>query len=83
MLMANLAVIDDPRARVIYDKLSAAYNSAIRPGSRPIPPFEEWQGVSSFCDNFYCRWVFLFVSTVSNRAQAGTEQLSVEISLIL
>ena len=78
MLLANLAVIDDPRARGIYDKLGAAYNSALRPGARPIPPFEEWQGVSSCCDNYYCRWVFLSISTISisNRAVVVVEHLS-------
>ena len=59
MLMLFLAVIDGPRARGIYAQIREAYNSVLRPGARAIPLFEEWQGVSSYCDNYNCRWALL------------------------
>ncbi|CAM9640330.1 unnamed protein product [Laminaria digitata] len=59
MLLANLAGIDGPRARAVYDKMRVAYNSVLLPGTPAIPPFEEWQGVASCCDNYHCRWVFI------------------------
>ncbi|CAM9441637.1 unnamed protein product, partial [Laminaria digitata] len=55
MLLSILAVIDGPRARAVYDKMRAAYNLALLPGTAAIPPFEEWQGVASICDNYNCR----------------------------
>lgn len=61
MLMSYLAVIDGPRAREIYGQMREAYNSALRRGTPPIPPFEEWQGLSSYCDNYNCRWAFLHI----------------------
>lgn len=59
MLIANLAGIDGPRARAVYGKMRVAYNSVLLPGTLAIPPFEEWQGVASCCDNYNCRWVFI------------------------
>lgn len=42
--------------RELYEKLRAAYNPMHSSGTPPIPPFEEWQGISSCCDHIYCRW---------------------------
>lgn len=78
MLLANLAVIDGPRARTVYDKVTTAYNSALLPGTPAIPPFEEWQGVSSCCNNYNCRWVFVCSVTYAKRAYTGIDQLSAE-----
>ncbi|CBJ28453.1 hypothetical protein Esi_0106_0024 [Ectocarpus siliculosus] len=61
IMMTALAVIGDSRARGMYDRLRRAYNSTRLPDSTPIPPFEEWQGVSSFCDTFYCRTMELLI----------------------
>lgn len=74
--MAYLAVIDGPRAREIYDQMRAPYNSALRPGVQAITPFDEWQGLSAYCDNYNCRWVFLCVSLCMypTSAQAVMEQ---------
>lgn len=63
MELALLVHIDGTRARAMYDRLRATYSSAQGPGAVPIPPFEEWQGVSAFCDQLFCRWVFLCAST--------------------
>ena len=70
MLMAYLAVIDGARAQGIYERIREAYNSALRPGTKATPPFEEWQGLSAYCDNYNCRWVFLCILTYTDRAEA-------------
>ena len=81
MLLANLAVIDDPRARAVYVKIRAAYNSALLPGTSAIPPFEQWQGVSACCNNYNCRWVFPCSATYTTKAEAVTgHQLSASIA---
>ena len=56
MLVAMLVHIDGPNARAMYDKLRAAYNSTRRPGDLLIPPLEDWQGGSAYCDQFFCRF---------------------------
>lgn len=46
-----------------YEGLRSAYNSVIDDGdlhSVRIPPIEEWRGMSSICDNIFCRWVVAF-----------------------
>lgn len=55
MLMANLVLIDGPRARGIYDQMMTAYNSSRGLGIQAFPPFDEWEGISAYCDNYYCR----------------------------
>ncbi|CAN0564035.1 unnamed protein product [Ectocarpus sp. 12 AP-2014] len=57
IMATALTAMRDSRARGMYDRLRRAYNSTRLPDSSPIPPFEEWQGVSSCCDSFYCRFV--------------------------
>ncbi|CAN0403650.1 unnamed protein product, partial [Ectocarpus sp. 12 AP-2014] len=49
IMATALAAIRDSRTRGMYDRLRRAYNSTRLPDSSPIPPFEEWQGVSSCC----------------------------------
>lgn len=56
-MFAALAALVDPRAVELYDRLRAAYNPFRPPGSLPVPPLEEWQGVCSFCEDFHCRCV--------------------------
>ncbi|CAM9167230.1 unnamed protein product [Ectocarpus fasciculatus] len=55
--LAALAAMDDCRARGLYNRLREAYNPSRPPTSLPAPPLEEWQGLSTFCDHFLCRWV--------------------------
>ncbi|CAM9352314.1 unnamed protein product [Ectocarpus sp. 8 AP-2014] len=62
IMATALAAIRDSQTRGMYDRLRRAYNSTRLPDSTPIPPFEEWQGVSLCCDSFYCRTMeFLIV----------------------
>ncbi|CAN0562062.1 unnamed protein product [Ectocarpus sp. 12 AP-2014] len=60
-MVTALAAIGNSRTRGMYDRLRRAYNSTRFPDSTPIPPFEEWQGVSSFCNTFYCRTMELLI----------------------
>eukprot|EP00752_Nemacystus_decipiens_P011601 g10302.t1 len=53
--LAALAALDDARAGELYGRLRAAYNPHRPPGWPPVPPLEEWQGVHTFCEDFYCR----------------------------
>lgn len=57
MMLAALAALDDSGARAVYDRLRAAYNPFRPIGSLPVPPLEEWQGMSRICDDLYCRYV--------------------------
>ena len=50
-MLAALTGLADPRARETYDRLRASYNSCRRRDSPPVPPLEEWQGVSSICED--------------------------------
>lgn len=59
-MLAAIAALDTPGAREAYERLRAAYNSSRLRGSRAAPPFEEWQGMSSFCEDLYCRYVGAF-----------------------
>lgn len=52
-----LAAMDGPRAGELYNTLRTAYNLARLPAAAPIPPLEEWQGVSHCCGSCYCRCV--------------------------
>ncbi|CAM9219739.1 unnamed protein product [Ectocarpus sp. 4 AP-2014] len=62
IMVTALAAIRDSRTRGMYDRLRHAYNSTRLPDSSPVPQFEEWQGVFSCCDSFYCRTMeFLIV----------------------
>ena len=55
MLAAALVHLDGPTARAIYDKLRTIYNPVRLASALPIPLFEEWQGVSAYCSEVYCR----------------------------
>lgn len=57
IMITALAAIDDPRARELYNTMRVAYNSSGRPGAPPLPPLEEFQGITPCCDHFYCRCV--------------------------
>eukprot|EP00752_Nemacystus_decipiens_P010138 g9034.t1 len=54
-LSAALAALVGLRSEELYARLRAVSNPARRPGSPPLPPLEEWQGVSSFCEDMHCR----------------------------
>lgn len=55
LLMSVLATFDE---RVMYEDLRNAYN-VVRPfDTMPIPPFEEWSGISPHCSHVYCRCAF-------------------------
>ncbi len=56
-MITVLAAMEGPEAQHLYSTLRAAYNANLPPGAPPLPPLEEWQGVSSCCDYFYCRYV--------------------------
>eukprot|EP00904_Undaria_pinnatifida_P005091 jgi/Undpi1/1711/HiC_scaffold_11.g05101.m1 len=71
ILVTNLVLIPDPRARVIYDKIRKAYNSTLFPGTRPIPPFEKWQGLAIICDNYKCRLMELAAIRLSANASSS------------
>lgn len=57
VVLAALAALDDSRAEGLYDRLRTAYNPFRPPRSLPVPPLEEWQGVSLFCEDLHCRCV--------------------------
>ena len=57
VLLGALAALDDPMAVKLYDRLRVVYNLTLPLGSLPVPSLEEWQGISSFCQAFHCRWV--------------------------
>lgn len=57
VMLSVLAVMEDLAARQLYDKLRNAFNQTLPPESLPLPPLEEWQGISAHCDHFYCRWI--------------------------
>ncbi|CAM9840360.1 unnamed protein product [Ectocarpus fasciculatus] len=61
IMLTTLTAIGDSTAQGMYGRLRRAYNSTRFPDSSPVPPFEEWQGVSSFCDSFYCRTLELLI----------------------
>lgn len=54
-MAAALATLTDPEARKLYERVRAVYNCMHLPSSPPIPPFEEWQGVSLLCSSPICR----------------------------
>jgi len=49
--------MEGPEAKHLYIALRAIYNTNLPSGSALVPPLEAWQGVSSCCDYFYCRYV--------------------------
>ncbi|CAM9468849.1 unnamed protein product [Ectocarpus fasciculatus] len=53
--LGALAAIDDARARGLYNRLRDVYNPSRTPACPPVPPLEEWRGISAFCDRFQCR----------------------------
>ncbi|CAN0114716.1 unnamed protein product, partial [Ectocarpus fasciculatus] len=52
LLITMIATFED---RQLYTTLMVAYNPIRPAGYLPIPPFEEWEGVSNLCSHVYCR----------------------------
>lgn len=44
-------------ARDLFEDLRASFNRMRLASALPIPPFEEWRGLSSICDHVYCRYL--------------------------
>ena len=55
VLLGALAALDGPTAVDLYGRLRAVYNHSRPAGVLPVPPLEEWRGISSFCQEFHCR----------------------------
>ncbi|CAM9555891.1 unnamed protein product [Ectocarpus fasciculatus] len=55
ILLMCLATAGDSSDRAMYERLRVISNSFRPPGSQPVPPFVEWRGVGSFCDEMFCR----------------------------
>ncbi|CAM9912130.1 unnamed protein product [Ectocarpus sp. 4 AP-2014] len=68
MMLAALAALDDSGAPEMYDRLRAAYNPCRPLGSSPVPPLEEWQGMSSICEDVYCRAIERVMASDKMRA---------------
>ena len=54
-MLAGLARLAISSSHQVYDRLRAAYNSCRPHGSVPVPPLEEWHGMSSICEDPCCR----------------------------
>lgn len=52
-----LSAMDGPRAGELYNALRTTYNRTRLPGAVPLPPLEEWKGISHLCKSCYCRYV--------------------------
>lgn len=68
LLITALTAMEGCKARELYHTLRTAYNL---PGTVPLPPLDEWHGISDFCEYFYCRyagalllgWLYLKTNT--------------------
>ena len=59
-VLACMALYD---SREKYEQLRNAYNSVVDEDSvcsLKVPPIEEWHGMTTLCDNLFCRWVAVF-----------------------
>lgn len=65
VMLAALAALDGTKAGELYGRLRAAYNPHRPPDSLPVPPLEEWQGISAFCEDFHCWWVGVYFLSVT------------------
>ncbi|CAM9627765.1 unnamed protein product [Ectocarpus sp. 12 AP-2014] len=54
-ILGSLAAIDDSWAGGLYNRLRGVYNPSRPSSSLPAPPWEEWRGISAFCDALQCR----------------------------
>lgn len=52
-LMTIVAAAD---RHTLYSQLRDHYNTVCVPGTRPVPPLDEWQGVGFFCTHIFCRY---------------------------
>lgn len=57
IMSAALAALDISGAREVYNTLRDVYNRSRPLGSSPVPPLDEWQGMSAICEDTYCRYV--------------------------
>lgn len=69
LVLEALTRIDASNSRDAYERLRGVYNSCCPPRSVPVPPLEEWQGLSSICKGFSCRYDFF---SKPNRLLAGS-----------
>lgn len=44
-----------------YEVVRTAYNLVRPDGFSPVPPFEEWRGMSDICGHAYCRYTAVLV----------------------
>ncbi len=56
LVLETLTRIDTSSSRDAYNRLRTVYNSYCPPDSLPVPPLEEWQGLSSICEVISCRY---------------------------
>ncbi|CAM9203523.1 unnamed protein product [Ectocarpus sp. 12 AP-2014] len=63
VMLSAAASVGDSRDGGLYDRLRNACNLTRPPGSLAFPPLEEWQGISSFCDNVPCRSIEALFAT--------------------
>eukprot|EP00903_Cladosiphon_okamuranus_P014230 g13219.t1 len=52
LLMVFLANFEE---RGLYTRMMNVYNPMRPGGNQPIPPLEEWQGITGICSHVYCR----------------------------
>ncbi|CAM9966701.1 unnamed protein product [Scytosiphon promiscuus] len=57
IMLIMLVALANPRAKELYNRLRAAYNLSPPPGYVKVPCWEEWRGVTAFCDKEGCRSV--------------------------
>ncbi|CAM9899503.1 unnamed protein product [Ectocarpus fasciculatus] len=73
-VLVCLAAIKDSRARAMYERLRRSYNSFRPADALPVPPFEEWHGVGTFCDYFYCRAIEGLVASEHMKDFSGSQE---------
>ncbi|CAN0107563.1 unnamed protein product, partial [Ectocarpus sp. 6 AP-2014] len=66
-VLAALAAIDDSRARALYGRLRDVYNPSHSSTSLPAPRWEEWRGMSTFCDTFQCSLYGGMITTIAGQ----------------
>eukprot|EP00752_Nemacystus_decipiens_P005054 g4589.t1 len=77
IIFTALAAMDGCKARELYHTLRISYNSARLPGIAPLPPWEEWKGISPCCEYFYCRTM----ERLLMRKEVGVSSSSIESSI--
>lgn len=82
IMLAVLVAVDNPRSRQLYDELRAAYNFSLPSGNLQVPPFEEWRGMSAFCDKIMCRCVLFLATSMEAPTHRPYRQPHAQMSLI-